>query len=77
MILDEIDPRLRIPFKAGHYQFTFRTSRDQDAKAIRRIYTGKDMNTLHDEAKRQALLDYPKSYGHAMYSPQNETELED
>lgn len=69
---DEEDPRVVIPFKAGHYQFTFRTSKDNDGKWIRRIYKDREMNDLHRKAKTQALKEYPKSYAHVMHSPQTD-----
>lgn len=69
---DEKNPRVEIPHKPGHYQFTFKTSKGKDGKWIRRIYKGGEMNAVHDKAKAQALKQYPESYGHVCHSPQCE-----
>lgn len=72
---DEKSARTEIPYKKGHYQFTFKTSKGKDGKWIRRIYKGDDMNALHDKAKAKALKDYPESHGHVMHSPQTDESI--
>lgn len=72
---DEKSARTEIPYKKGHYQFTFKTSKGTDGKWIRRIYKGDDMNALHDKAKAKALKDYPESHGHVMHSPQTDESI--
>jgi len=67
---DEVTVTVVIPFKADHYQFTFKTGKDEDALWIRRVYIGKDMNAIHTKAKARALREYPESYGHVTHSPQ-------
>lgn len=72
---DEKTPQVEIPYKAGHYQFTFKTSKGKDAKWVRRVYKGKDMSALHDKAKADALKEYPESHGHVMHSPQTDESI--
>jgi hypothetical protein len=67
---NELSPHVVIPFKSGHYQFTFKTGKGADGKWIRRIYQSKDMNDTHKIAKEHALHDYPESFGHVTHSPQ-------
>jgi hypothetical protein len=76
-VADEKSASTEIPYKKGHYQFTFKTSKGKDGKWIRRIYKGDDMNALHDKAKAEALKDYPESYGHVMHSPQTDESVKE
>lgn len=69
---DEADSKVQIPHKPGHYQFTFKTGKGKDAKTVRRIYKGKDMNKIHDQARAEALKDYPESHSHICHSSQAE-----
>ena len=67
---NEVSARVVIPFKAGHYQFTFKTGKGPDAKWIRRVYQSNDMNETHKIAKEHAMSEYPESFGHVTHSPQ-------
>jgi hypothetical protein len=68
---NEVSVYVVIPFKSGHYQFTFKTGKDvEGAKWIRRIYQSKDMNAALKIAMEHALSEYPESWGHVIHSPQ-------
>jgi hypothetical protein len=71
-MLNETDVRVQIPFKPGHYQFTFYIVKNNKRVWFRRIYKedGKNMYDIHDIAKADALRDYPDSLGHVCHSPQ-------
>ena len=67
---NERSPHVVIPFKEGHYQFTFKTEKGVNGEWVRRIYKAEDMNDALKLAKEQALRTYPKSFGHVIHSPQ-------
>lgn len=66
---NEKDVRVQIPFKPNHYQFTFYADSGV-GKRVRRIYQGADMNKIFDQAKADAIVDYPEAHGFCCHSPQ-------